>query len=249
MRLIDYQPRGLTPSQWRNLAALVAGGLLTLNEHWPQVVAVVGLHYHGLPIPPGITLVLQVTALAVTSLSRALNRAKSGTGTGIVGNPADAPALVPAVNDTLVIGGTPLRASSAGFAGITPSDVSGFVTGLAAALAAYQVPPPPPVVVTTPPPPRLPPTPEEALAVLSEAVKNQTNMSGFSPGELGVADPPAATAIVVNPLPDDQKPDGVASEAADAPAVHFGASTVIVPPVIAPPVIVAPLPPNEGSAS
>ena len=156
-----YHPQGLTPSQWRNLAALVAGGLLTLNEHWPQIVAVVGLHYHGLPIPPGITLVLQITAFAVTSLSRALNRAKSGTGTGIVGNPADAPVLAPAVNDTRNAGGTLLRASSGDYrassgdyAGLTPTDVSGFVAGLAAALAAYQVPPLPPVVVTTPPPPR-----------------------------------------------------------------------------------------------
>ena len=154
MKLIDYHPHGLTPSQWRNLAALVAGGLLTVNEHWPQIVAVVGLHYHGLPIPPGITLVLQITAFAVTSLSRALNRAKSGTGTGIVGNPADAPVLVPAVNDTRNAGGTLLRASSGDYAGLTPFDVSGFVAGLAAALAAYQVPPLPPVVVTTPPPPR-----------------------------------------------------------------------------------------------
>ena len=237
MRLIDCQPRGLTPSQWRNLAALVAGGLLTVNEHWPQIVAVVGLHYHGLPIPPGITLVLQITAFGVTSLSRALNRAKSGTGTGIVGTPADAPAFAAAVNDPRVAGGTPLRASSGGFMGLTPSDVSGLVTGLAAALAAYQVPPLPPVVVTTPPPPRLPPTPEEALKVLSEAMKNQTNMSGFQPGdlaaarELGAADPQAKpAAVIVNPLPDDQKSEGITGEAADAPVSQYAASTVIAPP-------------------
>ena len=240
MRLIDYQPRGLTPSQWRNLAALVAGGLLTVNEHWPQIVAVVGLHYHGLPIPPGITLVLQITAFAVTSLSRALNRARSGTGTGIVGTPADAPAFAAAVNDPLVAGGTPLRASSGGFMGLTPSDVSGLVTGLAAALAAYQVPPLPPVVVTAPPPPRLPPTPEEALKVLSETVKNQTSMSGFQPGELGAADPQAkAAAVIVNPLPDDQKSEGVPNDVADAPVSQYAASTVISQPP----------PTNEGSAA
>ena len=147
-----YHPQGLTPSQWRNLAALVAGGLLTVNEHWPQIVAVVGLHYHGLPIPPGITLVLQITAFAVTSLSRALNRAKSGTGTGIVGTPIIGTPDNPASATGAASAGQP--GLSAPPISITPSDVSGFVAGLAAALAAYQVPPPAPVVVTTPPPPR-----------------------------------------------------------------------------------------------
>ena len=137
-------PQGLTPSQWRNLAALVAGGLLTLNEHWPQIVAVVGLHYHGLPIPPGITLVLQITAFAVTSLSRALNRAKSGTGTGIVGTPIIGTPDNPASATGAASAGQP--GLSAPPISITPSDVSGFVAGLAAALAAYQVPPPAPVV-------------------------------------------------------------------------------------------------------
>ena len=123
--------------------------------------------------------------------------------------------------------------------GLTPSDVSGLVTGLAAALAAYQVPPLPPVVVTTPPPPRLPPTPEEALKVLSEAMKNQTNMSGFSPGELGAADPQAKpTAVIVNPLPDDQNSEGVPNDVADAAVSQYAASTVIAPP-----------PPNEGTAA
>ena len=196
MRLIDYQPRGLTPSQWRNLAALVAGGLLTLNEHWPQVVAVVGLHYHGLPIPPGITLILQVTALAVTSLSRALNRAKSGTGTGIVGTPADAPILVPAVNDTLVAGGTPLRASSGGFAGLTPSDVSGFVSGLAAALAAYASPPP---VVEAPPAPR------PVNVTITADAPLEADVLQAAHAALDARAAPDAQARRVEPLPDDWK--------------------------------------------
>lgn len=87
-----FKPKGLTPSQKRNLGALIMGGLVTLNEHWPQVVALVGQHYHGLPVPPAVTLALQLAALGVTSLSRALSRAKSGTGTGLVGEPPATPA-------------------------------------------------------------------------------------------------------------------------------------------------------------
>lgn len=98
MHLSLTKPKGLTASQKRNLAALITGGLLALNEHWPQVTALVGQHYPGLPIPPGVSLVLMLASYGVTSLSRALNRAKSGTGTGIVGDapPAtEAPALPP----------------------------------------------------------------------------------------------------------------------------------------------------------
>lgn len=91
MNLSLIKPKGLTSSQERSLAALLLGGVVTLNEHWPQVVALIGQHYHGLPVPPGVTLAVQLAALGVTSLSRALSRARSGTGTGLVGEPPATP--------------------------------------------------------------------------------------------------------------------------------------------------------------
>lgn len=98
MNLTLHYPKGLTPSQQRNLIALAVGGLATINDHWPQITALVGARYHGLPIPPVMTFGLQIAALCITSLSRALNRAKSGTGQGIVGAPEipTVPALVTA---------------------------------------------------------------------------------------------------------------------------------------------------------
>ena len=92
MKLIDYQPRGLTASQQRNLAAWVATIVFTLNDHWPQVTGLIGLHYHGLPVPPYITLAIQIIGPAISALSRALNRGRSGTGTGIIGTPSIDPA-------------------------------------------------------------------------------------------------------------------------------------------------------------
>jgi len=89
MNLPAFKARGLTPSQQHSLVALVGGAALQLNDHWPQVTALVGQHYAGLPIPSGVSLVLSLAAFAVTSLSRALNRGRSGTGTGIVGAAPD----------------------------------------------------------------------------------------------------------------------------------------------------------------
>jgi len=203
LNINTLRPRGLTASQKRNLAGLVIGGLLALNEHWPQVTAFVGQHYHGLPIPPGVSLVLMLASYGVTSLSRALNRAKSGTGTGIVGDapPAtEAPALPPP-NVALLPPSLP-----AAVTGLVVDDLLGLAlkrlpAAEAQAIKAFAA---------------------QKLADLeTKTAKNMTNMTGFLPGELAAAPPVASVSPAA-------APPGLADE---PPAVvNTGGAQIVTPP-------------------
>jgi len=80
----------LTPSQWRSLAAGALGLAVTVNSAWLQIAGTPGIH-----IPPVVTGVMQVVGLLVAMGSRSLNKRDSGTGTGVVGDPACPVAVAP----------------------------------------------------------------------------------------------------------------------------------------------------------
>ena len=73
----------LTPSQWRSLATGSLGLLVTINQSWLQISGTPGIH-----IPPAVTGIMQVVGILVAMGSRSLSKKDSGTGTGIVGDPA-----------------------------------------------------------------------------------------------------------------------------------------------------------------
>ena len=117
----------LTPSQWRSLATGSLALAVTLNQAWLQIAGTPGIH-----IPPAITGVMQVVGILVAMGSRSLSKKDSGTGTGIVGDPACA---VPATPDT----------TAPAFAGLMPSLISALapvgqllLTAFAADLVAKQ---------------------------------------------------------------------------------------------------------------
>ena len=73
----------LTPSQWRSLATGTLAIAVTLNQAWLQIAGTPGIH-----IPAAITGIMQVVGILVAMGSRSLSKKDSGTGTGIVGDPA-----------------------------------------------------------------------------------------------------------------------------------------------------------------
>ena len=73
----------LTPSQWRSLATGTLAIAVTLNQAWLQIAGTPGIH-----IPPAVTGIMQVVGILVAMGSRSLSKKDSGTGTGIVGDPA-----------------------------------------------------------------------------------------------------------------------------------------------------------------
>jgi len=204
MNINTLRPRGLTASQKRNLAGLVIGGLLALNEHWPQVTAFVGQHYHGLPIPPGVSLVLMLASYGVTSLSRALNRAKSGTGTGIVGDapPATEVPALPPPNVALLPPSLP-----AAVTGLVVDDLLGLALKRLPAVEAQAI----------------KAFAAQKLADLeTKTAKNMTNMAGFLPGELAQY-PSVGPSVTVAPvqavIPMPAPEAAIASQAAIASGV------------------------------
>ena len=82
----------LTPSQWRSLGAGAVGLAVTVNSAWLQIAGTPGIH-----IPFALTAAMQVVGLLVAMGSRSLNKKDSGTGTGVVGDPACAVTVVPLV--------------------------------------------------------------------------------------------------------------------------------------------------------
>ena len=73
----------LTPSQWRSLATGTLAIAITVNSAWLQIAGTPGIH-----IPPIVTGLMQVVGILVAMGSRSLSKKDSGTGTGIVGDPA-----------------------------------------------------------------------------------------------------------------------------------------------------------------
>ena len=121
----------LTPSQWRSLATGTLALAVTLNQAWLQIAGTPGIH-----IPPAVTGIMQVVGILVAMGSRSLSKKDSGTGTGIVGDPACA---VPAVDTTAPITTAPA------LAGLMPSLISALapvgqllLTAFAADLVAKQ---------------------------------------------------------------------------------------------------------------
>lgn len=117
----------LTPSQWRSLATGTLGLLVTINQSWLQISGTPGIH-----IPPVVTALMQAVGILVAMGSRSLSKKDSGTGTGIVGDPACA---VPATPDT----------TAPALAGLMPSLISALapvgqllLTAFAADLVAKQ---------------------------------------------------------------------------------------------------------------
>ena len=80
----------LTPSQWRSLGAGALGLAVTLNSAWLQIAGTPGIR-----IPFALTAAMQVVGILVAMGSRSLNKRDSGTGTGVVGDPACPVAVVP----------------------------------------------------------------------------------------------------------------------------------------------------------
>ena len=122
----------LTPSQWRSLATGTLAIAVTLNQAWLQIAGTPGIH-----IPPAITGIMQVVGILVAMGSRSLSKKDSGTGTGIVGDPACA---VP--GDTTAPAPT---APAPAFAGLMPSLIGALapvgqllLTAYAADLVAKQ---------------------------------------------------------------------------------------------------------------
>ena len=80
----------LTPSQWRSLATGTLAIAITVNSAWLQLSGTPGIH-----IPLLVTALMQGIGILVAMGSRSLNKKDSGTGTGVVGDPACPVTVVP----------------------------------------------------------------------------------------------------------------------------------------------------------
>ena len=80
----------LTPSQWRSLASGTVAIAITVNSAWLQIAGTPGIH-----IPLLLTAFMQAVGVLVAMGSRSLNKRDSGTGTGVVGDPACPVSVVP----------------------------------------------------------------------------------------------------------------------------------------------------------